>query len=181
MDPTLGSVSAISTEGRRNRVYLHENVVVTFSLTPHTYVYSFTINGVEKVNKISNNQYIIRDVNATQNIFVEIHKKELYSVFINTVEPIRSGNITTASPTKEIEYGQSTTITFTPKNSHWRVGSLMVDGAEHVSDIVKNKYVHRVTQNTYVTVRWDTDLDPASLTINTAPDNAIITMTLIEN
>ena len=181
MDPALGSVSAISTEGRRDRVYLHENVVVTFSLTPHTEIYTFKINGVEYVNEISNNQYTIRDVKSTQNIFVEIHKKELYNVFVNTVEPIRSGNITVATPTEGIEYGQSTTIKFTPKDSHWRVGSLMVNDVEHVNDIVNNKYVHRVTQNTYVTVRWDTDLDPASLTINATPDDAIITMTLIEN
>ena len=179
MDPALGSVSAISTEGRRDRVYLHENVVVTFSLIPLTDVYSFKVNGKEHVSEINNNQYIIRDVKSTQNIFVEIHTRTTYKVFINTVEPIRSGNITVATPSEGIEYGQSTTIKFTPKNSYWRVGSLMVDGVEHVGDIVNNKYVHRITQDTYVTVRWSAD--PVSLTINATPDDATITMTLIEN
>ena len=179
MDPTLGSVSAISTEGRRDRVYLHENVVVTFSLIPLTDVYSFKINGKEHVSEISNNQYTIRDVKSTQNIFVEIHTRELYNVFINTVEPIRAGNITTATPSENIEYGQSTTIAFTPKDSYWRVESLMVDGVEHVGDIVNNKYVHRVTQNTYITVRWSAD--PVSLTINATPDDVTITMNLNEN
>ena len=100
-------------------------------------------------------------------------------MFVNNVEPIISGNITTATPSENIEYGQSTTITFTPKDSHWSVESLIVDGVEHVGDIVNNKYVHRVTQNTYVTVRWYADL--VSLTINATPDDAKITMTLIEN
>ena len=71
MDPALGSVSAISTEGRRDRVYLHENVVVTFSSIGRNVVTTFTINGVEYVNEISNNQYIIRDVTENKNIIVD--------------------------------------------------------------------------------------------------------------
>ena len=71
MDPALGSVSAISTEGRRDRVYLHENVVVTFSPIGRNVVGVFTINGVEKVNEISNNQYTIRDITENKNIIVD--------------------------------------------------------------------------------------------------------------
>ena len=71
MDPALGSVSAISTEGRRDRVDLHENVVVTFSPIGRNVVETFTINGVEKVNEISNNQYTIRDITENKNIIVD--------------------------------------------------------------------------------------------------------------
>ena len=78
MDPALGSVSAISTEGRRNRVYLHENVVVTFSPIGRNVVETFTINGVEYVNEISNNQYIIRDVIENKNIIVNFRPEGVY-------------------------------------------------------------------------------------------------------
>ena len=78
MDPEYGSVSAISTEGRRNRVYLHENVVVTFSIIPHKYVYSFTINGKEHVNEINNNQYTIRDITENKNIIVDFRSEIAY-------------------------------------------------------------------------------------------------------
>ena len=71
MDPALGSVSAISTEGRRDRVYLHENVVVTFSPIGGNVVGTFTINGVEKANEISDNQYTIRDITENKNIIVD--------------------------------------------------------------------------------------------------------------
>ena len=72
MDPALGSVSAISTEGRRDKVYLHENVVVTFSPIGRNVVGTFTINGVEKVNEINNNQYTIRDITENKNIIVDL-------------------------------------------------------------------------------------------------------------
>lgn len=73
MDPALGSVSAISASaaGRRDRVYLHENVVVTFSPIGGNVVETFTINGVEYVNEINNNQYTIRDVTENKNIIVD--------------------------------------------------------------------------------------------------------------
>ena len=71
MDPALGSVSAISTEGRRDKVYLHENVVVTFSPIGRNTVKTFLINGKECVNEISNNQYTIRDVNVNKIIIVD--------------------------------------------------------------------------------------------------------------
>ena len=78
MDPALGSVSVISTEGRRDRVYLHENVVVTFSPIGRSVVETFTINGVEYVNEISNNQYIIRDVIENKNIIVNFRPEGVY-------------------------------------------------------------------------------------------------------
>ena len=78
IDPEYGSVSAISTEGRRDRVYLHENVVVTFSFIGRSEVKTFTINGVEYVNEISNNQYTIRDVTENKNIIVEIGPEGVY-------------------------------------------------------------------------------------------------------
>lgn len=78
MDPDLGSVSAISTEGRRDRVYLHEDVVVTFSPIGRSEVKTFTINGVEYVNEISNNQYIIRDVTENKNIIAELGPEGVY-------------------------------------------------------------------------------------------------------
>ena len=78
MDPEYGSVSAISTEGRRDRVYLHENVVVTFSPIGRNVVETFTINGVEKVNEISNNQYTIRDVTENKNIIVDFRPDGVY-------------------------------------------------------------------------------------------------------
>lgn len=71
MDPALGSVSAISTEGRRDKVYLHENVVVTFSPIGRNVVGTFTINDIEKVNEISDNQYTIRDITENKNIIVD--------------------------------------------------------------------------------------------------------------
>ena len=78
MDPALGSVSAISTEGRRDRVYLHENVVVTFSSIGRNVVTTFTINGVEYVNEISNNQYTIRNVTENKNIIVDFIQETSY-------------------------------------------------------------------------------------------------------
>ena len=84
MDPKYGSVAAISTEGRRDRVYLHENVVVTFSPTDRSHVDSFTINGVEYINEISNNQYIIRDVTENKNIIVDFRPEIVYLEVIVT-------------------------------------------------------------------------------------------------
>lgn len=78
MDPALGSVSAISTEGRRNRVYLHENVVVTFSPIGGNTIETFTINGKDHVNEIRNNQYIIRDVTENKNIIVDFRQETSY-------------------------------------------------------------------------------------------------------
>ena len=78
MDPALGSVSAISTEGRRDRVYLHENVVVTFSTIGRNVVGTFTINGVDYVNEISNNQYTISDVTENKNIIVDFRPDGVY-------------------------------------------------------------------------------------------------------
>ena len=78
MDPALGSVSAISTEGRRDKVYLHENVVVTFSPIGRNVVGTFTINGVEYVNEISDNQYTIRDITENKNIIVDFRPDGVY-------------------------------------------------------------------------------------------------------
>lgn len=78
MSPELGSISVISTEGRKDRVYLHEDVVIMFSTTGRNVIGTFTINGVNHLSGISANRYIIRDVDEDKNIIVDFHPDGVY-------------------------------------------------------------------------------------------------------
>ena len=132
-----------------------EGASVMLTFTPNTgyYLSKLTVGGTDVTSKVSNNSYTISSISANTNVVAT------FSVITYTlsIQATGSGTVTYGSNTisnttrnYSVNYGSSTTLTFTPNDGYY-LSKLTVGGTDVTSKVSNNSYtLNNITQDTSV-------------------------------